>query len=118
PGFGHLPAVPGGEEVEGVALYDVEAERATEVSAVDGITAGQQRSEHARRALDLHCTGARARTSLDRGNLGGRNGAVRGDNDTVGYRVHIPGDAVHTRPVHRGTYGGELACTVVLGGCR
>src|SRR4029078_13183283 len=52
PRAGDPAAVPGGEEVVGAALGDVEAERAAVLPAVDGISGREHRAELPTRVTD------------------------------------------------------------------
>src|SRR5262249_15025266 len=113
PGAGEASAVPGGEEVVGAAADHVEAERATVIAAVDGVSAGQQRGEHTGCALDPDGTGFAAGTLPDLRDPGAGDGAVGGDDHAVGRVVHVPGDALDTRLLHRVVHRGELAGAVL-----
>ena len=108
--------MPGGEEVEGAAADDVEAERAAELPAVDGVAGGQQRGEHTGRALDADGTRVTAGTALDGGDPGRGDAAVGGHHQPVGGRVDVPGDAFDAGALHRVTQCGELAGAVPLRG--
>src|SRR5439155_20073801 len=74
PGLGRVAAVPGGEEVRRAALGHVEAERAAELAAEDGVAAADAGGERTTDRLDPRRTARAGQHGADLVELGAGDG--------------------------------------------